>query len=55
MKKLIAKVCIWILGKLGYDNAYVPVNEIKITIDARDVIKQMQKMNYELDQIKHKL
>lgn len=59
MKKLIAKLCIWILGKLGYDNDYHEKNTIVISIDADAAINDMdrlikatKKLQYELDSLK---
>ena len=44
MKTLIAKACIWILGKLGYDNKYSLINQITITVDAKDAINDIDKL-----------
>lgn len=55
MKTLIAKLCIWVLGKLGYNNSYVKGNEITITMDVRDAVKALKKLTYEAEQLKKAL
>jgi hypothetical protein len=51
MKKLIATICIWILGKLGYDNRYNPVDTIRISIDSSDAMRAIKKINVELEKM----
>lgn len=52
MKKTIAKICMWTLGKLGYEKSYTPQYEIKISIDAEDAIKTIKKLQYETERLK---
>lgn len=55
MKKLIAKLCIWTLGKLGYNNSYVKNNEVVISVDATNAIRQLQRLSVELTKLKKDL
>jgi uncharacterized membrane protein YhfC len=55
MKKLIAKICIWILGKLGYEKNYAQKNEIIINCNTEQAVKQLKKLSFELDKLKHDL
>lgn len=59
MKKIVAKLCIWILGKIGYENGYSKKNEIVITVNADQALvnidrvqKAVKKLKFELDAIK---
>lgn len=55
MKKLIAKLCIWVLNKLGYEADYTKKTEIKITVDASGAIKTLQKIQYQVEQLKKEM
>jgi hypothetical protein len=55
MKKLIAKICLWILGKLGYEKNYSRKNEIVISVDASGAIKQLDKLRVKAEQLKKEL
>lgn len=53
MKKLIAKICIWILGKLGYNNTYRSEDAvIKINVDTSEAVRNLKVVIAEIDRLK---
>ena len=55
MKKLIARICIWTLDRLGYDNVYSDPYTIEIKVDAKEAVKSLNHLIYKMEQMKKAL
>lgn len=52
MKKLIANLLIWCLGKLGYEKNYQNKHTIKIHIDTGGADKKLKRLTEDAERLK---